>query len=51
MAAEDLKEKNKLIAKFDALCKANGVKWNDDDNDTSTFRGQMLAKMKRKYGG
>ena len=51
MAAEDLKQKNMFMAKFDALCKANGVKIPEDDNDPSSFRGQMLAKMKRKYGG
>lgn len=51
MAAEDLKQKKLFIAKFDALCRANGVKIPHDDKDTSTFRGQMLEKMKQKYGG
>ena len=51
MAAEDLKEKNKFMAKFDALCRANGVKIPEDDNDPSSFRGQMLEKMRRKNGG
>lgn len=47
MAAEDLKEKNKFLAKFDALCRVNGVKIPESDDDTNSFRGQMLAKMKR----
>lgn len=51
MAAEDLKQKKMFIAKFDALCKANGVKIPEDDNDTSTFRGRMLEKMRRNQGG
>lgn len=50
MAAEEIRQKNTFMAKFDALCKANGVKIPDDDNDTSTFRGQMLEKMRRNHG-
>lgn len=48
MAAEEIRERNKFLAKFDALCRANGVKITEDDNDTSTFRGQMLEKMRKK---
>lgn len=48
MAAEEIKEEKIFLAKFDALCKANGVKIPEDDNDPSSFRGQMLEKMRRK---
>ena len=48
MAAEEIRERNKFKAKFDALCKANGVKIPEDDNDPSSFRGQMLEKMRKK---
>lgn len=48
MAAEEITEERKFMAKFDALCRANGVKIPEDDNDPSSFRGQMLEKMRRK---
>lgn len=48
MAAEEITEERKFMAKFDALCRANGVKIPEDDNDPSSFRGKMLEKMRRK---
>ena len=48
MAAEEIREEKLFLAKFDALCKANGVKIEEDDNDSSSFRGKMLEKMRRQ---
>lgn len=51
MAADEIQREITFNAKFDALCKANGVKINESHNRGSgSFRERMLLKQQKKYG-
>lgn len=51
MSVEDINFENKFISKFDALCKANGVKIDSNINSGrggSSFRDEMLRKQRER---
>ncbi len=43
MAVQEISEEKNFMLKFDALCKANGVKI--PENNDSDFRSRMLLKQ------
>lgn len=47
MAVQEIQEEKMFLAKFDALCKANGVQIPEQNN--SDFRSRMLLKQQERY--
>lgn len=50
MSAKDINFENEFMSKFDALCKANGVKISNTSNSRggNSFRNEMLRKQKER---